>query len=530
MRTLEAILSIGLVACCGAGCAALEVDEEQAELIGIDPTLLCKAVVPTISNITVTALPGGDRLVRDTIFYVAGDGVELALTIPACSGLTEVRWNGTALGTSSGDIEPVSAYYTLLGEDVLDGNLRRVRLRLHFTNLGRGNTNTLQLTVRAVIGTAATTAQRTVVEVADAGSPVTYSMSEAELSNRFIESIYDRFGDDGRDEDEETGIVLFDPSYVPVVVDAEGIHVSLSMKVDLYASFDDVSFPEVCIPTISMSGTYVIDSGVSGVGATWVSGPSSSITLPFGCGTLDPWVEMAIAAQAAERFDASIQTAVADLELPCGTMLTCDFTTTTDEVVLTSPVLASNVVIAVPYNTTSAPTPWSTGLALNPGEPIFIAASGLSTVCKSAGSALPGTCGAAKLGQAGLFNWKSNPPVDSPWVLIGTVYAYYAERAQARAALVGLSRNTAPLPMPTRNAGSLVARLANGPSAAAISAWRPLGEPCQMYARPLVQDRIAFGANDYRSSSGAEYGSGTWFITIIFADFTELAGADILCP
>lgn len=497
------------------GCGEWEDDPEVAEAteeLGVIPPPCLAA--PTISSPAVTAPSPSQLTTRGNIRYLAGTQVDIALTIPTCASVTGVLYGGTALATSPGIDGAI--WYSVVSDVSAGTGYHRVTVRLNLRAVVNGSSWPVQVRVQN-IWASTVTYNFPLVRVKEIATHASVSLTATELENELIAGIYDRFGDDGEyveNAGEDLEIVLDDPSYGDLWIDDAGVHLHFTARVNLPKTIGDVNLPHTCDPTISISGTFGIEDSSSGAYAVWTAGPTFSIDFPP---LICPSISSAMVQDVAtDMLNDLVNGIIADKTDPVCTLIACSFTTSPGELRMIAPDPPfDRVVIEVPYNTIATNEPWLTGVALNAGEAVAVAVSEQSLVCTSAGTAGIATCAAVEASPSGLFNWNS-APVPSPWILVGTVWAYYPERHQARNQLVGLTRTMSKLPIPNAHPGSTVARFANGPATTDRSAFYRVGAPCLLHARTGGEDRLAFGANDYRTSTAAEYGSGVWRITIGF--------------
>jgi hypothetical protein len=502
--------------------------------IDVDPILLCPPTTPVFGPLAVTVPSPGKILSHAPIHYTTGNTVDIAFRLPDCTGVSEVRYGTVVLGTESGGIDAPSAYYEILSDSPVRGGGHVTTLRLHLSSsLGQGGAGVVRLTASSVIGIAPTaTAELTLSRVKDIGAPASFSISEQELHNGLVASVYNQFGDDGDFTDPSSGKHFYDPVYSSnwLRIEPDGIRFNQRFAMSATA----------CDPVVNTSGRFHLAKSGTDVEVVWDSGPTVDTDFDLLCSIVTLGIPQIVAAfvdppidTIKDRVEGMVDSALA--ASGCGALCASQidsFSMLTDElrVNLAPRDLSGNplerILIEIPYNTNHTEYPFSYGVPLRSGDKVVVMPAGRQQACTTAGTASSSTCAKAPTAPSGLFNWNTNVPVPNPWVLYGTVYAYYEERHEARNQLVGLTRDAAKLPLPTRQPASLVARRGNGTS---NSSRGSAATPCRVDARAGGQDRVAFGANDYRSASGWDYGSGTYRITLGFlptATTLDLAAAN----
>jgi len=502
-----------------------------------------KEVQPEIFSAVISTPVPKDLLVRGEIFYVAGGELDITLLVSACStvvkvffiqpravsGTIEFETEATTSDSIEGSIEN-PYYYTVLGREAVDEERWREHIRLHFPNRGEGRTYLARIHVESIKGTLANDFEFTLVEVAEVQPQAVISLSANELRNGFIAGIYQDFGDDGvrvEHQDGEEKRTLKDPAYEDLEfrITEDGINFSWNVKVII---------PGFCDPTIYMAGRFHLDRSGNNINVVWDDGPRVNIEVPLLCklplAILDPILVFFggyIHNLVEEKVRDVVQQQVNQLtrNLAGIVILINTFQYRTDELRIALSVgELPRVAIDVPYGRLRLEEAFLYGMALNPDERVLILASGLTAVCSTEGSPLE--C-QIKTGPAGLFNWDANVPVPTPWRIseFGTV-AYFEERHKAWKALEGVRRNLSRLPFPEENAVALVGRLANE---AFTSRYRYLGASCLITTRSSGEDRLVFGANDYRYVGAREFGSGFWRVTIVWVQ-TGSIGSSGRCP
>src|SRR5262249_37065607 len=153
-------------------------------------------VLPAYSDPQITAPAPSRVLAHPPVYYLKGTQVDVTLTLPECTSITDVRWGSIPISTSSGGIDPPPAWYTPLSDIPLPDHKHRVTIRitaqLPWTN---GDSLLVTLTIKSNIG------YRGLVDysfylagVQDIGSDQTLRLPQTQLDNQLIAAVYGRFG------------------------------------------------------------------------------------------------------------------------------------------------------------------------------------------------------------------------------------------------------------------------------------------------------------------------------------------------
>ena len=478
------------------------VRKNLVDIMGIGNSLCTKSVQPQILDHSISVPAPGSLLSHPPIYYVAGNYLDVTLTIPNCTMISNVKKGGIELSSEYDPIEQRNADWEIRNYVSEPNNQQRITIRINIPNLGNGFSEPVDITVKSVIGNLTTHYEFTVAYVKEVKPVAAISISENELRNKFITNIYNRYGDDGSYTDSTTSQELYNPSYegLDLRIEDDGIHFKWKVKANI---------PNFCDPTIKMDGRFHLEQDGGYIDVIWDEGPDVDIDIPLYCDipasilTVPYILAKAFAASDAEsniRDDIQIQVDNLTNDIPPETRPFINFETHTDELVVKIHYVGDAVAIKVPYYAGLDVS----GLALNPGDIIDIFPSALMNVCGN-GSREPRSC-SIKSGPAGLFNWQTNIPVPNPWPLHNGVYGYEKERHKAWRELQGLARQPDKLPLPQENAAALIY---------ALEDRQP--RMVRWYVRMEVPDspeELIFGTNDYRSPSLSQYGTGKWRITI----------------
>jgi hypothetical protein len=461
-------------------------------------TAQVKACFPVITSVSYEAPSPGAHLQRGAIVYVKGNTLDVSLVIPSCASVSDVTAEGLPRDDVAGSGEG-SVPWSLISDTPSGTDQHVVTVRLTMVNVGNGRSHRVMVNVGGL--RTRVTHTFTWVGVLDVAIPSReYSVSENEIFNHFIANAYA-----SSSGDVETKYGKF-----RVDVQPDGIHFRAEYTKPIQ---------NYCDMNISVTGVLRLLPSPSGADVAWVSGPDADLDMPLWCElparlNLAYWIVKAIATtDAEESVRESIETGVNGLfpgcgEIPCNLIIETIETRNDDVVIRFRPELfPTGVTVEVPYQNYDPVQTWALGLALNPSEVVLATASGTVDVCQDGGRARIGTCRSYRLGPAGLFNWKTNPPVPSPWYLTEYGWAYYADRAAARAVLRGADREPTILPKPGLNVGALIVRSSASPRVLRIDA------PCAIETAASGETRLLFSNNDLVSNN---YGSGHLLVSVLW--------------
>ncbi|MBI4511485.1 MAG: hypothetical protein HY698_17765 [Deltaproteobacteria bacterium] len=500
-----------------------------------------RPVVPTVTDVHMAA--EGDLVTKLPIVYVAGRRLDVTMTIPDCTDVVSVREDGR------GEVTFLKLEDTSLG----DGR-HRVRVSIFFDNDGRGRSAVNRIVVGSVGGTVLSrdwTSYQTEyvftrVGVKKVGGRMAMTISEGEIRNRFLMSIFGSYGPEGR-SNEGGSVTPYDPAYAladePKVETVSGTgftymppQLALEEGKIHFGWSSKVSIPYWCDPTVRVWGRFGFEvdqpSGPEGryVHVVWDGGePSADISSP--CGVID-WVVVnvgrffgakdqgtTVKEKVKNKIQDMVDQAVGACPLdPATGRHVC--TRTGIDPTLLDPTVAihkdyltvevfspETITIEVPYGMGDLATAGA-GLALNARDQVIVTASNQVSACTFDflwGEASPSTCPVVPMGPQGLYNMRGWNPFFYP----NLGYSNLADdELDAYRALLQVSREPSMLPDQHENVGAVLARpwFASRPV--------PLSEPCLLVGDPNAEARVAFGVNDHRTSSGAELGRGVFDVHV----------------
>lgn len=493
--------------------------------VAVEPTCTT-AVAPVVYSVTMDAPDPGDVLHRGAIKYVSGEQLDIAVTIPACTYVSDVTYGGFSLATEPDPIEGRSTFYEVLSDRQVSvpdaGPHHEVKLRLHFGNLGRGASFPVEIITASKVGMLSSVYAFTLVQVADVKGTVDVAITEAELRNDFVTGIYQTFGDYNQQGSVNEDGVWVRETYgadygddLQFRVEDDGIHVSMEFKADI----DDF-----CDPTVSLWGHFQLEKDPAGVYVVWQDGPHADFDFPIYCDAILYTVGLVVQAgiwyimepSAANKFGEMIEERIAGAFPTDDARWAIQSIGTIDGAVVATfnPTWAS-VTIDVPYDPAAiGNSPATHGVALPPGSRVALVGGGLIDACRYNGATEFPACDTHTSGVAGLFNWNQNPPVPSPWELINEQWVYFQPRALARGRLAGFTRDPSRLPASERNVGLLLARVGDADSNGTL---RMAGSACALDVPDgdgEDQPFLLLGVNDHASNSNRSYGGGSYRVSI----------------
>lgn len=458
--------------------------------------------MPDIYSVSYATPSQGAFMERGWIVYLEGNTLDIRVEIPACAYAATVT-SDTLGGDDFRPSATPEVPWTTVSNVAAGADRRHIVIRITVANDGTGRAEQITVKVGGQFSNTTVDHSFTLSGVSKLAAPVReFSVAQNEIWNHLVAGAYaGTFGTD------------VTPLYKNFVVDSrpDGIRVEMQLKKHI---------PNFCDAVIKVAGRMHPLLTDTGVEVHWAAGPDASLslgwcTIPASVLTPVYIVAKALYESSAEQaFRKSVEEALKkflpedDCGLPCNLIIT-DIVPWHQEVVvqLNEALLPTGVTIEVPYQSLHETSTWGAGLPINGGETVFVTASGTVEVCQLPGSI--SNCASHRLGPAGLFNWNVNPPVPDPWQLHFTQYAYYKERAEARAALRGLTRTASQLPRPEANAGMLIARVSGN------SSVMQMDRPCALTMPSVGEARVAFSANDIIFSG---YGSGRFYVTVLWPD------------
>jgi hypothetical protein len=460
-------------------------------------------------------------LSRGGIYYVAGGLVDVDVTIPQCTRVSDVPIGGTSLTGSGIDAQATPGDYTVVSSTSTTVNGQpalRQRVHIQFPNFGDGLTSTVTIQVSATVGGAVTTTSFPLAAVAAVNAAMHNSVSETRVRNGFVTSLYHKFGD--YEEVWENGELKAhrpDWSRQPVFVTPNKYYYISS---DILIGTGSVMFtmhfktPKCGETDVYAAGWFKLVPAGDGFDLQWIEGPRVATDSGVFCNLLgsiwelvagDLFDEAALADEIGRSVASGFTVDEGNHKAICPGCRVVDIQISNGRIdFYTLPPIERvrlNVSTQRYTDVTADPTQ---GLALPAGMYAPIAAGGLYESCHAVGSS-PATCSPKyNVDMDGLFNWwGSDVPVPNPiaYNQYG-VAAVLGGRQHAWERLEGLTRDITLLPEKSFPAGALLARRTP------TSVWFPttralVTNGCVMPPNTSAVYRVSFGVNDMPTVPGA---------------------------
>jgi hypothetical protein len=456
-------------------------------------------------------------LTRDHISYVAGNLIDVEVTIPECTGISTVNGQ-TLLGGSCGfestcasnwSFLPSGAATTVNGQPAI-----RQRVRIQQNNFGDGQTAQISIQVAARTGGATTTRTFLVSQVAAVNAAMRNTVAETAIRNAFVTRIYEKFGDYEQ-------VLNSDGSRKAYGVDwreLEEVYTSngrFFRHSDIRILDGEIAFSTEfkgdvpgCDPTVSIDGWFGLIPSGDGYDFDWIGGPRAGqwggVCTMISLGVFELIIDgLSDEAALEQDFARSLSNAFHVDEN--GHFTVCSGCRVRDIVIgdgkidiwTVPPVDRVRVNVRTDLRTDVTSDP-NRGVLLPKGLYAPIVAGGTYESCQASNGQSPATCPVKfELDMDGLFNWwGSDVPVPSPIACnqYGTC-AVLGGRANAWDRLLGVTRDVTKLPEKSFPVGSLLARRTP------LSAYYPttrarVTNGCVMPPNALANYKVALGVND----------------------------------
>ncbi len=486
----------------------------------------------TSSSVTANKPPS--MLQKADIAYVPGEELYLSLHLRACVSIAQITENGVAV-TQGGGIDSPSTTYSVVS-DVSDGVAGHViKIRLQFNNLHEGETGNWQVTTSSALVRATSTLDFRLAKVLSVGDdnvgpPPAYSISESDLLNALVVSLWNRYGVLGRDRIDPTSHVE-DPDYPHIQVTINSSDVQFAMAMHNFINHD-------CRPLVNTTGRIRPRVEDGELAFTWVSGPSVDVPFDISCILQGDWIVAFFGQYVARIFDSLLDDLKTEVEknlkegLPCDTtcrlLLTGVSTSQSQLQASFNRDLVANglpvdgvalVSILVPYRAVPA-NPGLSGLAIPANDRVAVFVKGTARACERL-SGNPNTCASVIVGQGGLPNrdipWEALQPggwpIPDPSSCSNGTCGTNIGQLHARERLRTVSRpnSTVPqyaIPRPNDKIGNILFRRTG------TGGSRLLGSsvPCVVQTT-ATQDRLYFGVNDQKLNA-TDQGTGSRIVTL----------------
>lgn len=510
----------------------------------------CVFPFPINSSTTGTCQSSG-HLARGDIHYVAGNQVDVEVTIPACTSVSRVQ--GVTLYGGSDGIDTVSAPVswaflpsgpstTVNGQPAI-----RQRVRIQFINLGDGATGSMPIEVRGG-GGLTTTRSFTLAGVEAVNAAMRTTVAETAIRNSFVTGIYEKFGDYEQFYNDKGELAAYDVDWSELSSTGSNLGPIRWRGTDLRVRTDKLVFAagfkgagKGCDPNVYVNGEFRLVPSGDGLDLEWLHGPIGTTDAPNWCFflTAATW-EWVLGYFTDEKgIAAPFGTAISD-ELgadEAGHISVCPGCRVADVKIGSGKIEVWTVPpserVRVNVSTTrlqDATANTSTGLLIPAGFYAPIIGGGSFESCVP-GNGIPATCDKITVDMNGAFNWWGNdvPVPDS--IAYDPVYGavVLGGRANARERLRGVLRHTTELPAPAFRADTLIVR--RSPAIVATPPARArVANGCVLPPVTGSAYRIAFGVNDRPSTPPTQ---GKLVATVLLArtanQTMELFGSSDVC-
>lgn len=478
-------------------------------------------------------------LTRGDITYVAGKLVDVEVTIPECTTVSEV--NGVPLLGGSCGFEstcasnwsflPSGAPTTVNGQSAI-----RQRIRIQQTNFGDGATAQISIKVAARTGTATTTRSFLVSLVAAVNAAMRNTVTETAVRNAFVTRIYEKFGDYEQILDSEGNRKAYgvdwselEESYVQGRRIFRGSDIRILDGEIAFATEFRGDVPG-CDPYVSIDGLFTLEPSGDGYNFVWLAGPRAGqfggVCSMISLGIFELIIDGLSDEDAIEQdFAQSLTSAFhADEDghfQVCVGCKTKDIVIGDGKVDIWTVPPVDRVRVSVRTDLlTDVTSDTNRGLLIPKGMYAPLVAGGSYQSCQASTGQSPASCPVQfELDTDGLFNWwGTDVPVPSP-IAYGEAgqAVVLGGRANAWDRLLGLTRDVTKLPEKTFPAGSLLAR--RSPQSAYYPTTRArVSNGCVLPPNTLANYKIALGVNDIATPvTGAPPTSGKLDATVLLA-------------
>ena len=543
---------------------------------GVYTTNLCGTVQPAVLAMSVSVPPAGagnactnDRqctgegeacvvasgaasgicsasghLARGDIHYVAGQFVDVDVTVPECTGTSDVIYGGLSAYGGGFDWSSAPHSYQIVSSvpTTVNGQSAIVqRVHVRFPAFGDGQSASLQIKVSSTYGgLTALGPPITVASVAAVNAQMHTTAAETRMRNQFVTKLYQKFGDYDQfftpDGDRVHGLNWSQLSAV-------NINGSLAFRgSDIRIGNGVVNFSTQfkadaagCDPDVYVDGSFTLAPSGDGVNIQWLFGPRANVSASGACGilSLGIWdIILDIFADEDEISDIFAHEILSGFDADENNHIKiCDFCKVSDVKIgsgtieiWTSPPTDRVRVLASAHDTADYTADPGRGLPLPAGMYAPLIPGGSIETCQANDGKGPATCTPKFVGDAGgLFNWWGND-VPVPDVIACNEYgvcAVMGGRQSAWARLLGVTRQLVTLPEKAFPSGSLIARrtgfiAADQPTRAQVT------NGCVMPPNANATYRVAFDVNDVPTpATGAPPSRGKLDVTVLLPQTRE---------
>lgn len=498
----------------------------------------------------------GGLEVRENIHYVSGNTLDLALTIPRCTQITEVTGAGAPFNCTGFDCSAPGTWYVASETPTTyaGGPARRLVLRIGYPTFGDGQSFPIRVTARSVrtlsgpFATYPVSHEFMLATVAAVNAPVQITLGETAMRNQFVSTVYHLFGDfgllsaDPLDDDDPSNDA--DPRHrIAYDVDwselsyFDGRYHGTDIRVQNGSIAFNVKFTgdaPLCDGPVWVGGRFTLVPAGDSVEIAWQQGPYVAHNISAACALLTlglgeivaeiyaavEGIDDQVLASFLPRFEEGLGAGEDGKILICPLCKVQDVRITTGriDIVMVPPIDRVRVDVSTTNYRDATDDPRGHGLALPPEFQVAVAPAGLYTSCITANGTRASVCPSFPLDAAGTFNWLGDRiPIPSPWVSTPNGPAYYATRHGAWNRLLGVSRNPETLSLPAAgfDVGVLLARLGTGSTS---ELRRKVTAGCAISQTGTARNFLAFGVNDVPSVGPEAPTAGKLAASVLLAD------------
>jgi hypothetical protein len=493
--------------------------------------------------------------IRDNIRYIAGSTVDVTLTIPACTKISDVTLGGTSLSCTGFDCSAPGSWEILSSvPTTFNGQAAvRVAVRVRFTNFGDGSSPKLRLIVRAVRlikGQPIAYHEFTLARVAAVNAPIQITIGKSAMTNGFVAKVYSVFGDFGLYQGDPPERLVSSVDWDALSSDGLGYrNTGIEIQQGAVAFNVEGQVDAFCGGHVWIGGRFTLVPSSDAVQIQWQIGPYAKYSVSTFCSITTGGIANVVG---------SIYGAVKGLEdqilasfLPQfqgglgadenGRIQICPGCRVLDvkiqpgriDIYAIPPVERVRVNVSTTQYRDATAQPQAYGLALPPDHYVALAPAQLVTECVVANGTKASLCESLPVDAAGVFNWLGKVPVPNPWVSTPLGPAYFAARHGAWNRLRGVTRDPALLPLPVAafDVGALMARLGDGTES---NLRRRVTPGCVVPPSGRLADFLALGVNDVPSVGTEAPTAGKFEVSVLLANQASaslvLFGSAPKCP
>jgi hypothetical protein len=481
-------------------------------------------------------------LSRGDIHYVAGGMLDVDVTLPVCTYVSDVLLNGASIGASGGFEASGAGSFTVVSTVATTAGGQpavRHKVRIQFSHYGFGDSFSMAVQAQARVGgETAISAPFTVADVDAVNAAMRNSVAETRVRNGFVTSLYEKFGDyEEVWEDGELKAHRPDWSELPAG-GGPPTSIGFADASDIRIGSDSVVFsmhfqaPECGETDVNAIGWFDLVPAGDGVDLVWLQGPRVGDDSGVVCNLLatlwelvagDLFDEAALADEIGQSIEGGFDVDESNHITVCPSCRMIDTPIGDGRIDILSvpPVDRVRVRVSTTRRTDPTADPEAMGLIIPAGTYAPIAVGGTYQSCQTSDGQSPATCAPQfALDMEGLFNWWGNDvPVPSPIEYDAQGHGFVlGGRQHAWGRLDGVLRDVTKLPAASFPVGSLLARRTST-NVLLPTARARVSNGCVM--PPVVEApyRVSFGVNDIAvPATGEPPTSGELELTVLLTD------------